>query len=65
MIIGVENAHKYGHINYPDDYLNEFCSHYFSKQFLKAVVVAVSLLYPYGTRTSETLPTSAHHLLLR
>lgn len=53
MIIGVENAYIYGHINYPDDYLNEFWSHYFSKQFLKAVVVTVSLLQPYGTRTCE------------
>lgn len=42
MITGVENAHKYRHINYPNDYLNECWSHYFSKQFLKAVVVVVS-----------------------
>lgn len=65
MIIGVENAHKYGLINYPNDYLNEFWPHYFSKQFLQAVVVAVSLLCPYSTRASEILPTCAHHLLLR
>lgn len=51
MIIGVENAHKYGHIIYPNDYLNEFWSHYFSKQFLKAV----SLVQPYGCGTSEIL----------
>lgn len=55
MVIGVENAHKYGHINYPNDYLNEFWSHYLSKQFLKAAVVAVSLIQPYGTGAYEVL----------
>lgn len=60
MIIGVENAHEYGHINYPNEYLNEFWSHYFSKQFLKALVVAVSVVQPYGLGTCEILALRVH-----
>lgn len=60
MIIGVENALKYGYINYPNDSLNEVWSYYFSKQFLKTVVVAVSLVQPYGPRTCEILALCVH-----
>lgn len=65
MIIGVENAHKYGCISYPNVYLNEFWSHYFSKQFLKAVVVAVSLVQPYGPGTRDSCLCVHAHLPLR
>ena len=60
MIIGVESAHKYGYINYPNGYLNEFWSYYFSKQFQKAVVVAVSSVQPYGPGTCEILAFCEH-----
>lgn len=53
VIIGVENAHQNGHINHLHDCLNEFWPHYFSKQFPKAVVVAVSLVQPEGLGTCD------------
>lgn len=55
MVIGVENAFKYRCINYPNDDLNEFWSHDLSKQFLKAAVVAVSLIQSYGPRACGVL----------
>lgn len=63
MIIGVKNAHKYGHINYLSDCLNEFWSHYFSAQFLKAVVVAVSLVWAYGSGACENLTLCVMHAI--
>lgn len=49
VLIGVKNAHKYGHVNYLSDYLNEFWSHYFSTQLLNAAVVAVGLVQAHGS----------------
>lgn len=63
VIIGVRNAHEYGHMNYLSDYLNEFWSHYFSAQFLKAVVVAVSLVRAYGSGACENLAFCMMHAI--
>lgn len=55
VLIGVKNAHKYGHINYLSDYLNEFWSQYFSARLLKAAVVAVGLVRAHGSGAHANL----------